>query len=172
MKKLLDDPDAFYKPKLRPSGHDIGKGFATDNGGAIPSNLLQIPNTESNGLYVEACKSVGVERHPARFPAKLPEFFIRLLTQRGDLVVDIFAGSNTTGQVAEAEERHWLSFELRADYVASSAFRFLDKRNTSDQLQAVHNLILAGKMVHLPDRIPQPDLLACGAPMFADNSPA
>src|SRR5947208_1411266 len=48
MKKLHSDPDSYYTPKLRPSGHDIGKGFATDNGGAIPSNLLQIPNTESN----------------------------------------------------------------------------------------------------------------------------
>jgi site-specific DNA-methyltransferase (cytosine-N4-specific) len=160
MKKLLEDPDAFYKPKVRPSGHDIGAGFGIDNGGAIPSNLLQISNTESNGLYVEACKAVGAERHPARFPAKLPEFFIRLLTTPGDLVIDIFAGSNTTGQVAEAEERKWLSFELRADYVAASAFRFLDKRNSLSELEAIHAAILAGQSVHLPDRLPQPDLLA------------
>jgi len=159
MKKLLDDPEAFYKPAVRPSGHDIGKGFATDNGGAIPANLLQIPNTESNGLYVDACKAVGVERHPARFPAKLPEFFIRLLTEPGDLVVDIFAGSNTTGQVAEAEGRRWLSFELRDGYVASSAFRFLDKRNTPAELQAVHDAVLAGRTVHLPDFVPQSDML-------------
>ncbi len=45
MKTLLKDPESFYKPKKRPSGHDIGKSFAIDNGGAIPSNLLQIPNT-------------------------------------------------------------------------------------------------------------------------------
>jgi len=159
MKKLLKDPDAFYKPKVRPSGHDIGKGFATDNGGAIPANLLQIPNTESNGLYVEACKAIGAERHPARFPAKLPEFFIRLLTEPSDLVVDIFAGSNTTGQVAEAEGRQWLSFELRPDYVAASAFRFMDKGNTKADFEAAHASILAGKAVHLPDRVPQPGLL-------------
>ena len=155
MKKLLDDPGAFYKPAIRPSGHDIGKGFATDNGGAIPANLLQIPNTESNGLYVDACKAVGAERHPARFPAKLPEFFIQLLTEPGDLVVDIFAGSNTTGQVAEAEGRRWLSFELRADYVAASAFRFMDKENTPSDLQAVHDAVLAGNAVHLPNLAPQ-----------------
>ncbi len=159
MKKLLEDPDAFYKPKVRPSGHDIGKSFATDNGGAIPANLLQISNTESNGLYVDACKAVGAERHPARFPAKLPEFFIRLLTEPGDLVVDIFAGSNTTGQVAEAERRQWLSFELRPDYVAASAFRFMDKGNTKADFEAAHTSILAGKAVHLPDHVPQPGLL-------------
>src|ERR1700734_2982019 len=38
MKKLLEDPAAFYTSKVRPSGHDIGKGFAKDNGGAIPPN--------------------------------------------------------------------------------------------------------------------------------------
>ena len=117
---------------------------------------------------MEACKTVGTERHPARFPAKLPEFFIRLLTSPGDLVVDIFAGSNTTGQVAEAEERCWLSFELRADYVAASAFRFLDKRNTRAELERVHAAILAGETVHLPNHIPQPDMLkVCTAPQRA-----
>src|SRR3546814_12419264 len=80
MKKLIENPDKFYKPAIRPSGHGIGKGFAKDNGGAIPSNLLQIPNTESNGAYVAGCKLVGAKRHPARFPAKLPQFFIRFLT--------------------------------------------------------------------------------------------
>src|SRR3546814_18850554 len=90
MKKLIENPDKFYKPAIRPSGHGIGKGFAKDNGGAIPSNLLQIPNTESNGAYVAGCKLVGAKRHPARFPAKLPQFFIRFLTDPGDTVLDIF----------------------------------------------------------------------------------
>ncbi|MBI3759857.1 MAG: site-specific DNA-methyltransferase, partial [Deltaproteobacteria bacterium] len=118
MKKLLEDPAAFYKPKMRPSGHDIGAGFGKDNGGAIPPNLLQIPNSESNGQYLDGCKLVGEKQHPARFPAKLPEFFINMLTDAGDLVVDIFAGSNTTGQAAEATNRRWLAFELSREYVS------------------------------------------------------
>ena len=40
MKKLMEDPDKYYTPKVRPSGHVIGKGFAKDKGGAIPPNLL------------------------------------------------------------------------------------------------------------------------------------
>src|SRR3546814_18094190 len=75
MKILIENPDKFYKPAIRPSGNGIGKGFSKYNGGAIPSNLLQIPNTESNGAYVAGCKLVGAKRHPARFPAKLPQFF-------------------------------------------------------------------------------------------------
>jgi len=35
MKKLLKNPNAFYKAKKRPSGHDIGDGFAKDNGGGL-----------------------------------------------------------------------------------------------------------------------------------------
>ena len=56
MKKLQANPQKYYTPKERPSGHDIGKSFATDNGGAIPSNLLKIPNTESNSGYIKLCK--------------------------------------------------------------------------------------------------------------------
>ena len=149
MKKLLEDPDKFYKPKVRPSGHDIGRAFAKDNGGAIPPNLLQFPNTESNGFYISGCKLVGAPPHPARFPAKLPEFFIRMLTGAGDVVLDIFAGSNTTGQVAEAEGRHWLAFEEHREYVATSAFRFLDKSSDKKAVTNVYRSVMKGKKLQL-----------------------
>ena len=163
MKKLLADPDSFYKPKMRPSGHDIGSSFAKDNGGAIPSNLLQIPNTESNGRYLDGCKIVGEKPHPARFPTKLPEFFIRMLTDSGDLVVDIFAGSNTTGQVAEAEGRKWLGFDLSPAYVATSAFRFLDEDNSPAEMRALYDRIEAGETVRIGEHLVQGRLLAAAA---------
>ena len=149
MKKLLKDPEGFYTPKKRPSGHDIGKSFGKDNGGAIPPNLLQISNSESNGSYLRGCKTVGVKGHPARFPAKLPEFFIRFLTEPGDLVLDIFAGSNTTGHVAESEGRKWLAFEERLDYLAASSFRFFATTVTDTELKADHDAILHGKTADL-----------------------
>ena len=149
MKKLIEDPDKFYTPKVRPSGHDIGKGFAKDNGGAIPPNLLQIPNSESNGQYLSGCKAVGLKGHPARFPAKLPEFFIRMLTDPDDLVVDIFGGSNTTGQVAETEGRRWMAFEALPEYVGASAFRFLDKGTAPDAMKDIYDRIVAGEVVDL-----------------------
>ncbi|TNE62484.1 MAG: site-specific DNA-methyltransferase [Alphaproteobacteria bacterium] len=159
MKKLIEDPDKFYTPKVRPSGHDIGKGFAKDNGGAIPSNLLQIPNSESGGQYLSGCKNVGTKSHPARFPAKLPEFFIRMLTDPDDLVVDIFSGSNTTGQVAEAEGRRWLSFEVLPEYVAASAFRFVDKGMPLDRMRAIYDRILKGDSVDIEASQQQVSLL-------------
>lgn len=64
--------------------------------------------------------------HPARFPAKLPELFIQFLTNPNDLVVDIFAGSNTTGAVCGQLNRRWLAFEIDQSYLAASVFRFVD----------------------------------------------
>src|SRR5262249_2414487 len=105
MTKLHQNPEKYYKPKQRPSGHDISRGFANNNGGAIPSNLLQIPNTESNSKYIQLCKLVKTPIHPARFPQKLPAFFIDFLTNPSDTILDPFAGSNTTGAAAEAVGR-------------------------------------------------------------------
>lgn len=158
MKKLLADPDGFYTPKKRPSGHDIGASFGSDNGGSLPSNLLSIPNTESNGQYMAACKLVGAASHPARFPAKLPAFFVDMLTSEGDLVVDIFAGSNTTGQVAETSRRRWLAFELDPKYVAASAFRFLPSSLPDDIKIATYQRIAAGEPVDLAKYSPVPTL--------------
>ena len=163
MLKLMEDPEKFYTPKRRPSGHDIGRGFARNNGGAIPSNLLSIPNTESNGGYVSGCKLAGAGRHPARFPARLPEFFIRFLTEPGDTVLDIFAGSNTTGAVAEAEGRRWLAFEQDREYLAASVFRFLPKGAAPERLLEAHGRVAAGEEVALSrylSRPPQAEMFA------------
>jgi site-specific DNA-methyltransferase (cytosine-N4-specific) len=153
MKKLLQDPDGFYSPKKRPSGHDIGKGFGKGNNGAIPSNLLQIPNSESNGIYLDGCKAVGISPHPARFPSKLPQFFIKYLTDPGDLVVDIFAGSNTTGYVAESEGRRWAAFDSRLEYLAASAFRFLPRNCPKEDMNEVYERINRGETVEIVTRL-------------------
>lgn len=143
MEKLIANPDSYYAPKVRPSGHDIGRAFAKNNGGALPSNLLQFPNTESNSQYLRACKECGVKGHPARFPPKLPEFFIKMLTDEGDLVVDIFAGSNTTGQVAESLGRRWKAYELSREFLAASAFRFASSL-TSEEKREMYQRISTG----------------------------
>lgn len=144
MKTLLKNPEKFYKAKDRPSGHEISMAFGSpENGGAIPPNLLQLPNTESNSSYLRLSKLVGLDGHPARFPAALPEFFIKFLTDHDDLVVDIFAGSNTTGRAAEQLGRRWIAMELDANYVASSALRFMDHLPESE-VPELFALISAG----------------------------
>lgn len=122
MKRLLD---VGYKGGRRPSEHVISTdAFSKDNGGAIPPNLLEISNTRSNEAYLSGCKAAAIAPHPARFPAELPEFFVKFLTQPGDLVVDPFAGSNVTGFICERLGRRWMTSELREEYVAGSRFRF------------------------------------------------
>lgn len=113
-----------YKAKKRPSGHDISKKFAVDNGAAIPPNLIAIPNTDSNSHYLRYCKDNELTPHPARFPSELPEYFIRMLTNRGDLVVDPFAGSCVTGEVADRLERRWICVELVEEYLQGALARF------------------------------------------------
>lgn len=119
---------------VRPSGHAITSSFdKIDSGGSIPSNVFEeqlasemliAGNNAANDPYTRQCKAAGIKIHPARFPAALPEFFVKLLTDEGDLVVDPFAGSNTTGAVAERLGRRWIAMELVEEYFEASKFRF------------------------------------------------
>lgn len=113
-----------YQAKRRPSGHDISRNFKTDNGAAIPPNLLALPNTDSNSKYLRYCGDEGITPHPARFPAEIPEFFIRMLTDKGDLVLDPFAGSCVTAEVCETLEREWMCSELEELYLRGAIGRF------------------------------------------------
>lgn len=125
----------------RPSGH-VARQFQVDNGGAIPPNLIEVAHTTSNDGYQRYCREHDLTIHPARFPRQVPEFFVKFLTKRGDLVLDPFAGSNMTGFVAERLGRRWLAFEHRREYVRSSAGRFL-----SDQELAP--LVMRGRALDL-----------------------
>lgn len=146
MKKLLKNAEEYYAPKERPSGHEISNKFAVDNGGAIPSNFiynfLEIPNTESNSQYLRLCKQVGIKGHPARFPEDIPSFFIKFLTDPGDVVIDIFAGSNTTGYASEKLSRKWMAFEKSQEYAAASIFRFLSQEYFTDASTIYNQLLI------------------------------
>lgn len=110
-----------YNSGGRPSGHAISeKSFLSDHGGSIPHNLIALANTRSSSRYQRYCRKMKIRPHPARFPAELPAFFIKMLTDRGDLVFDPFAGSCVTGAVAEEMDRQWICGELREDYVLAA----------------------------------------------------
>jgi len=140
MKEVVKKNKDYYKPKVRPSGHDIGPGFKKLGKGAIPDNLLKIANTASNTKYLRYCRKAGIEPNPARFPQKLPKFFIEFLTEPHDLVLDIFSGSNITGKVAEDMNRNWLSIDNRRDYVASSSFWFVNLK-TREEILSLYNFL-------------------------------
>jgi len=124
MKALLKNG---YNAGPRPSGHDISDKFSKDNNGAIKPNFLDYSNTRSQTKYLRLCKRFGLAPHPARFPIELPLFFIKFLTDgENDVVLDPFAGSNTTGEAAEKLQRNWVSMEVNKDYVKTSRLRFFN----------------------------------------------
>ena len=114
-----------YNMKDRPSEHRVSKVWAKDNGGAIPQNFFPYGNS-SNDPYFKYCDEKGLKKHPARFGPFIPEFFIRFLTDKNDLVIDPFAGSCTTGAVAEQLARKWLCIDLDEDYLKGAIGRFED----------------------------------------------
>lgn len=79
-------------------------------------------------LHMEPEFGPNPTRHPARFPLSLPTFFINLLTQPGQLVLDPFAGTGTTGVAAERLARAWLLSELDPAYGQVLQDRLLEGR--------------------------------------------
>ena len=136
MNRLLEK--GKYNSGKRPSGHKLStEGFLANHGGAIPASvistadaaktpeaLLQFANTGWDANYRKFCQDHNLEAHPARMQADLVGFFINFLTDPGDLVMDPFAGSNTTGSVAEALNRKWICVEANLDYAQGSEGRF------------------------------------------------
>jgi site-specific DNA-methyltransferase (cytosine-N4-specific) len=135
MRRLLKR--GTFNSGRRPSQHQISdRSFLTDNGGAIPPNVLVPPegedpltvlpiaNTASRDAYNRSCRERDLPRHPAVMPEALVRFFVEFLTDPGDVVFDPFAGSNTTGSVAEQLGRKWVGIEADPAYAAASRVRF------------------------------------------------
>jgi DNA modification methylase len=123
MKSLLKK--GSYNFGARPSEHRIGrKSFLKENDGSIPSNVIIASNTTANSPYQLYCKEKKIVPHPARMPIEIPIFFIKFLTEKGDLVYDPFCGSNTTGEAAENLDRKWIGTELNKSYIKGSIGRF------------------------------------------------
>jgi len=142
MKRLLKR--RAYNAGKRPSEFVISEdGFLTDHGGSIPHNMFELEgieegktprlpnvmrfaNTSSNDYYLRTCRERGITPHPARMPLNLAAFFINFLTDPGDLVFDPFAGTNTTGYVAELDHRRWVAVETDKNYIEQARIRFDD----------------------------------------------
>jgi site-specific DNA-methyltransferase (adenine-specific)/site-specific DNA-methyltransferase (cytosine-N4-specific) len=87
-----------------------------------PDNVFRFPTA--------ATDRSNLIRHPAPFNRKLPEYFINLLTDEGDVVLDVFAGIGTTGLPCKDMNRHFIGFELNSKYVD-----FGNKRIAGEELE-------------------------------------
>lgn len=68
----------------------------------------------------------GPTQHSATFPEELPEFFIKLFTRPGDLVLDPFAGSGTTGVVAARLGRDFIGIDIQENNIKLAEKRISD----------------------------------------------
>lgn len=101
--------------------------YSRPTDGRIPRNIWQIGNRcDSQRAYKARAREIGLAAHGAAFPLELARKLIRFLTEVGQLVVDLFSGSNTTGLAAELEGRPWISTEIHYDYARGSGERFRD----------------------------------------------
>lgn len=112
----------------------VGSGFGKkidnwlDRQKAYPDNVLHLA-TE--------CANRG---HSAAFPEALPEWFIKLFTKPGDVVMDPFAGSGTTLRVAARLRRKAIGIEIVSEYVASMRDMVDDRQLVLMQGEAVYDL--------------------------------
>jgi hypothetical protein len=141
MKRLIETQK--FNSGKRPSEHGISpKAFAKDNGGSIahnffeveavdperdvrlPHSVLSFSNTISNDYYLTRCRQDDIKPHPARMHGGLINFFTEFLTEENDLVLDPFAGSNTTGYCVELLKRRWIAIDANEEYARNSIIRF------------------------------------------------
>lgn len=87
-------------------GSGFGKNISNWEGRemAYPTNVLHLAT------------ECGNKNHSAAFPEALPEWFIKLFTKEGDMVLDPFAGSGTTLIVAQRMHRNSIGIEIKLDY--------------------------------------------------------
>lgn len=102
--KNLSDTDKIRDESKVGSGFgkNISNWLAREK--AYPTNVLHLATECSN------------KSHSAAFPEALPEWFIKLFTAEGDVVLDPFMGSGTTNLVAQRLRRNSIGIEIMPDY--------------------------------------------------------
>lgn len=109
----------------KPSGQSANLDtFYSQRDGAIPNNLLYAAPESANSNYSQQCRENNIPRHNAMFHKSLPEFFIRFLTAKNDVVCDPFVGSGNTGQAAEDNERFWIGSDIVRESLDGAKLRF------------------------------------------------
>tara|TARA_R110001592_G_scaffold342386_3_gene632230 strand:+ start:773 stop:2020 length:1248 start_codon:yes stop_codon:yes gene_type:complete len=108
--------------------------YSKETKGKIPrnvffdSNILLFPNNCESGKAVsDYAKSLGIAAHGAKMPLSLAEKLVQFFSREGDLIVDPFGGTLTTGHAAENNNRRWICTEIMWEYIRSSFVRFNDR---------------------------------------------
>lgn len=97
------------------SGFKMNRRFVSDY--IRPSNVITLATDTENHV------------HPATFPVGLPQFFINLMTETGDVVLDPFMGSGTTGVASGKAGRDFIGIEISEEYCKIAEERIQKETN-------------------------------------------
>lgn len=105
----------------------VGSGFGKNISNWVGRDMVY----PSNVLHL--APEAGNKSHSAVFPESLPEWFIKLFTMEGDLVLDPFVGSGTTCVVAKRLKRNSIGIDLIQEYIkyAKERIEKIDDRQLS-----------------------------------------
>lgn len=111
-------------------GSGFGKNIANwaERTMAYPTNVLHMAT------------ECGNKNHSAAFPKALPEWFIKLFTDENDFVLDPFAGSGTTLEVAKELRRNAIGIEILSDYCELARDKLEDRQMVSLQKRAKYKV--------------------------------
>lgn len=99
--------------------------FGKETPGKIPRNVIRRGHRcKDSDTFIAAAKNLELPRHGAMFPSAIPEFWIKFLTEPGELVVDPFSGSGKVGLKADQLGRRWIISECILEYIRVSAELF------------------------------------------------
>ena len=130
------------KPKIFNPIQENTKGFKTGKY-RYPDGSLKIANTPIiketkmlNNIWYYVVGGKG-NNHPASFPEKLAEDHILSWSNEGDVVLDPFMGSGTTGKMALLNNRNFIGIELDEEYYEIAKKRI---ENTTPSTQELDNI--------------------------------
>lgn len=99
-----------------------GSGFGKNVSNWIGRNMVYPTNV------LHMATETGNKNHSAVFPSDLPEWFIKLFTKPGDIVLDPFVGSGTTSFSALQLGRHFVGIDINAEYIQLANQRIFEKQ--------------------------------------------
>lgn len=95
-------------------GQDGGRKIQLDKNGFTIIRIYGNPLKKD--VIVTPVESLKNCPHPAIYPVKIVDEFIKLLTQKGDVVLDPFIGSGSTAVSAFQAERNYIGFDISEEY--------------------------------------------------------
>jgi site-specific DNA-methyltransferase (adenine-specific)/site-specific DNA-methyltransferase (cytosine-N4-specific) len=129
MDRVLQEPAESYTQRSKtPQG--VSR-IVIDGERIKPTKMVDVDKVRPDNVFRFPTAGLARDntiRHPAPYHKELPTYFINLLTDEGDVVLDVFSGIGTTG--LGCNNREYIGFELNEKYA-----EFSKKRLSGEELE-------------------------------------